>query len=58
MIYQIWLRGFEVAARDSADALTRACQKLRENPAAHIAGVRHGARKTRHGILWRLVTGK
>jgi hypothetical protein len=59
MLYQIWLRGFEVEARDSVEAVARACQKLRENPASHIAGVRRGtARRNTHGVLWRLFTGK
>jgi hypothetical protein len=59
MQYFVWLRGFEVEARDPAEALAKACQKLREKPASYIGGVRFGpARKSNRGILWRLITGK
>ena len=59
MLYHVWLQGFELEARDSADALAKACQKMRDNPAAHIRGVgQGGARKSKHGVLWRLITGK
>ena len=59
MLYHVWLQGFEVEARDSAEALAKACKKLRENPASCIRGVGQGAaRRSKHGVLWRIITGK
>jgi hypothetical protein len=59
MLYHVWLQGFEVEAKDSADALAKACRKLRENPAMYLRSVRQGpARSSKHGVLWRIITGK
>ena len=52
MLYHVWLQGFEVESHDSADALAKACQRLRANPAAYIRGVgQGGARRSKHGVL-------